>query len=77
MTDFGVEGFMVASLAETFGKGQKENKSLSLQVPFNIMQECLPPKVAHSPSQGGNGIRCIDMALFNGNRQTFCVIEVK
>lgn len=78
VTDYGVEGFMVAQIAAALRKAQDERESLVIEAPFDDLREysgaARPPGRPRKVLQGS---RRADIALFDRRGRTVHVIEVK
>ena len=76
--DSGVEGILVAGIAEALHDSQRNSGSLLLEVHFKDIQEwsgaSRPPGRPRSTLRGANRM---DIVLFNDQECPICAIEVK
>ena len=78
VSDYGVEGFMVAHIAAALRREQDERESLLLEAPFDEIREwSLAARRPGRPRQVLQGNRRADIALFDRRDRTVHVIEVK
>lgn len=76
--DYGIEGFMVAQIAESLRKKQSESESLLIEVPFSEIEEF--SNASRRPGRRQNvlqGRRRADIALFDRQYRSVYVIEAK
>lgn len=78
VSDYGVEGFMVAQIAAALRREQDERESLLIEAPFDEIREysgaARPPG---RPREVLQGSRRADIALFDRRGRTVYVIEAK
>ena len=78
VSDYGVEGFMVAHIAAALRREQDEGESLLLEAPFEEIREwSRAARRPGRPRQVLQGNRRADIALFDRRDRTVHVIEVK
>ena len=78
ITDSGAEGFMAANVAEALTKVLGSGESLLIEAPFDQIQEWSgAARPRGRPREVLRGNRRADIALFNRQGRSKCVIEVK
>ena len=78
VTDSGVEGLMVACIAEAVNKSQEQHESLVLEMSFGGIKDSSKAKPKPGPPPAAlKGANRADIVLFNGSDRPTCVIEVK
>ena len=78
VTDYGVEGFMVARIAAALRKEQDDGESLLVEAPFDEIRDCSQAKRKRGrPRKVLQGSRRADIALFDRRGRSVHVIEVK
>ena len=78
VSDYGVEGFMVAHIAAALRRQQDERESLLLEAPFEEIRECSgAARHPGRPRAVMQGKRRADIALFDRRGRTVHVLEVK
>ena len=78
LKDSGVEGLLVSRIAKMIYAYQSEEESILLEVPYKKCKEWAGVNPAPGrPVQTFKGTKRVDIALFNGNRRTKYIVEVK
>ena len=78
VTDSGVEGLMVSSIAEAVNNRQDEDESLIMEVPFQYIRDMSEARAKRGPRPATlKGTNRADIVLFNRSDRPICVIEVK
>ena len=78
VTDSGVEGLMVSSIAEAVNNRQEEHESLAMEVPFQYIRDRSNARAKRGPRPATlKGTNRADIVLFNRYERPICVIEVK
>ena len=76
--DSGVEGLMVAEIAEKINNRQSKRESLQMELAFEYIRKQSTSRPAKGPrSKALNDGNRADIVLFNKNEKPVCVIEVK
>ena len=78
LTDYGVEGFMAAQIAEAIRNEQQEDESLLLEAPFEQIRHWSgASRPRGRPREVLRGNRRADIAVFDRRGRTVHVIEAK
>lgn len=78
VTDSGVEGLMVSSIAEAVNTRHEKHESLAMEVPFGEIRARSEARAKRGPHPATlKGTNRADIVLFNRIDQPICVIEVK
>lgn len=78
VTDSGVEGLIVSSIAEALNIRQEEHESLLMEVPFQCIRDLSEARAKRGPRPATlKGTNRADIVLFNRFDRPTCVIEVK
>ena len=78
VTDSGVEGLLVACIAEAVNERQERHESLEIEVSFRAIREMSGARLQRGRRPATlRGTNRADIVLFNRSERPTCVIEVK